>query len=67
THQDGVTLAEAQEAGQAIYPINLATGDRGTTTTLAGATLDADLSLLIPRDAAVGDYRSTVTMTLIGR
>lgn len=67
THQDGVTLGEAQEAGQAIYPVNLATGDRGTTTTLAGATVDADLSLRVPRDATVGDYRSTLTITLIGR
>ncbi|WP_278102338.1 phosphate ABC transporter substrate-binding protein PstS [Microbacterium proteolyticum] len=66
THQDGVSIAGGQEAGQAVYPMILATGEPGTTTTLVGATFDADLSLRIPRDAAVGRYRSTVTLTLIG-
>ena len=42
-------------------------GEPGTTTTLEGATFDADLSLRVPRDAAVGKYHSTVTLTLIAR
>ncbi|PTT23164.1 phosphate ABC transporter substrate-binding protein PstS [Microbacterium sp. HMWF026] len=66
-HQDGVTIAEAQEVGQAIYPMNLATGERGTSTTLAGATFDADLRLRVPGDASAGAYRSMLTLTLIGR
>ncbi len=66
-HHDGVTVGSSQEAGQAVYPMTLATGEPGTTTTLEGATFDADLSLRVPRDAAVGDYHSTVTMTLIAR
>ena len=66
-HHDGVTVGSSQEAGQAVYPMTLATGEPGTTTTLDGATFDADLSLRVPRDAAVGEYHSTVTMTLIAR
>ncbi len=47
--------------------MTLASAAPGTTTTLEGATFDADLTLRVPRDAAVGDYRSTVTLTLIAR
>ncbi|MGC0370029.1 phosphate ABC transporter substrate-binding protein PstS [Microbacterium sp. SLBN-111] len=66
-HQDGVTVGAPQEAGTAVYPMVLATGEPSTSTTLAGVAFDADLTLRIPRDATVGDYRSTVTLTLIGR
>lgn len=66
-HHDGVAVGSPQEAGRAVYPMTLATGEPGTTTTLDGATFDADLSLRVPRDAAVGDYHSTVTLTLIAR
>lgn len=63
----GVVLGGAQEAGSAVYPAVLATGDPGTSTALAGATLDADLSLRVPKDTPVGSYRSTLTLTLIAR
>ncbi len=66
-HHDGVVVAPSQEAGRAVYPMTLASAAPGTTTTLEGATFDADLTLRVPRDAAVGDYRSTVTLTLIAR
>jgi phosphate transport system substrate-binding protein len=67
THQDGVTVGAPQEAGTAVYPMVVAAGEPGTTTTVAGAAFDADLTLRIPRDATVGDYRSTVTLTLTSR
>ncbi|MBT9607231.1 phosphate ABC transporter substrate-binding protein PstS [Microbacterium sp.] len=63
----GVVLTGAQEAGSAVYPAVLATGEPGTSTALAGATLDTALSLRVPKDTPVGSYRSTLTLTLIAR
>lgn len=63
----GVALTGAQEAGSAVYPAVLATGEPGTSTALAGATLDTALSLRVPKDTPVGSYRSTLTLTLIAR
>ena len=63
----GVALTEGQQAGSAVYPAILATGDPGTSTALGGATLDTALSLRVPKDTPVGAYRSTLTLTLIAR
>jgi len=63
----GVALTAGQAAGSAVYPAILATGEPGTSTALAGATLDTGLSLRVPKDTPIGSYRSTLTLTLIGR
>lgn len=67
TLPSGVAFSDAQEAGAAVYPAVLATGEPGTSTALAGATLDAALSLRVPKDTPIGSYRSTLTLTLIAR
>lgn len=63
----GVVLTGPQQAGSAVYPAVLATGDPETSTALAGATLDAALTLRVPTGTPVGAYRSTLTLTLIAR
>ncbi|WP_292705921.1 substrate-binding domain-containing protein, partial [Microbacterium sp. SCN 71-17] len=60
----GVALTAGQAAGSAVYPAILATGEPGTSTALAGATLDTGLSLRVPKDTPIGSYRSTLTPTL---
>jgi phosphate transport system substrate-binding protein len=62
----GIALS-GQTTGSASYPAIVAQGELGSTTGTDGLSLDATISFVPPAAASPGDYRSTLTLTLVSR
>ncbi|WP_438353955.1 phosphate ABC transporter substrate-binding protein PstS [Microbacterium sp. CJ88] len=63
----GLSLGAPQTAGSASYSATAARSEPGASTGPAGVALGAALTFRPPADAALGDYRSTLTLTLVSR
>ena len=61
----GINVGSPQPAGSSAYPAAVATGGSGSATGEAGAQFGLGLSLLAPRNSASGEFRSTLTLTLL--
>lgn len=62
---DGVAVGLAQTAGSSSFPAVIASGAAGSATGEAGAHLGLDLTFLALRNSPSGEFRSTLTLTLL--
>lgn len=62
---EGIAVGLAQAAGSSSFPAVIASGDAGSATGEAGAHFGLGLTFLALRSSPSGEFRSTLTLTLL--